>query len=261
MKMTWLFLIALALAACGPAIETPVAVTATRRVVTATPRPTDRPSATAVVPETAACATGRRETAQVLDVVDGDTIEVLIGGDVFSVRYIGIDTPETGMPLADEATTWNASLVDHQIVTLISDVSDVDRYGRLLRYVVADGIFVNFDLVLEGLASAEDYPPDSACAESLANGQTTATLLGFGMWEVAPTPMPTRRPTLPPPPLVFPTSPPAQSNCHPSYPTVCIPPPPPDLDCGDIPYRRFSVTGSDPHGFDGDDDGIGCESG
>ena len=50
-------------------------------------------------------------------------------------------------------------------------------------------------------------------------------------------------------------------NCHPSYPTVCIPPPPPDLDCGDIPYRRFAVVGSDPHRFDGDNDGIGCESG
>jgi hypothetical protein len=50
------------------------------------------------------------------------------------------------------------------------------------------------------------------------------------------------------------------STCHPSYPTVCIPPPPPDLDCGDISYRRFTVGGTDPHGFDGDHDGVGCES-
>jgi len=49
-------------------------------------------------------------------------------------------------------------------------------------------------------------------------------------------------------------------RCHPSYPTVCIPPSPPDLDCGDIQYRRFAVVGSDPHRFDGDHDGIGCES-
>jgi micrococcal nuclease len=49
-------------------------------------------------------------------------------------------------------------------------------------------------------------------------------------------------------------------NCDPSYPDVCIPPPPPDLDCGEIPYRRFRVIGSDPHHFDGDHDGIGCES-
>jgi endonuclease YncB( thermonuclease family) len=50
-------------------------------------------------------------------------------------------------------------------------------------------------------------------------------------------------------------------NCDPSYPSVCIPPYPPDLDCGDISFRRFDVIGSDPHGFDSDNDGIGCESG
>lgn len=50
-------------------------------------------------------------------------------------------------------------------------------------------------------------------------------------------------------------------NCDPAYPTVCIPSPPPDLDCGDIPHRRFEVLPPDPHGFDGNDnDGLGCES-
>ncbi len=48
-------------------------------------------------------------------------------------------------------------------------------------------------------------------------------------------------------------------DCDPSYPTVCIPPAPPDLDCGEIPYRRFRVVGDDPHGFDRDRDGVGCE--
>lgn len=51
------------------------------------------------------------------------------------------------------------------------------------------------------------------------------------------------------------------SSCDSSYPDVCIPPYPPDLDCGDITERRFAVRGPDPHGFDGDNDGIGCESG
>jgi hypothetical protein len=49
-------------------------------------------------------------------------------------------------------------------------------------------------------------------------------------------------------------------GCDPSYPTVCIKPPPPDLDCGDIPHTNFKVVGSDPHGFDGDNDGVGCET-
>ena len=50
------------------------------------------------------------------------------------------------------------------------------------------------------------------------------------------------------------------SKCDPSYPDFCIPPPPPDLNCADIPQKRFTVTGADPQGFDRDGDGIGCES-
>jgi hypothetical protein len=62
----------------------------------------------------------------------------------------------------------------------------------------------------------------------------------------------------PPPP------PPQGGKCAASYPTVCIPPPPPDLNCGDIPYRNFrvrwDVADPDPHHFDGDRDGVGCET-
>lgn len=84
-----------------------------------------------------------------------------------------------------------------------------------------------------------------------------------------PTPVPTDPPTAPPPPPptqppapVIVTEPPApQPACDPSYPTVCIPPYPPDLDCGDITHRKFTVLPPDPHGFDGNDkDGVGCES-
>jgi hypothetical protein len=65
-----------------------------------------------------------------------------------------------------------------------------------------------------------------------------------------PAPRPTLRPKPPAP----------ASSCDPSYPTVCIPPAPPDLDCGQIPHRDFAVRGADPHGFDGNQDGVGCES-
>jgi hypothetical protein len=51
-----------------------------------------------------------------------------------------------------------------------------------------------------------------------------------------------------------------EANCDPSYPGVCIPPYPPDLNCGDISDKRFEVLPPDPHGFDGEGDGIGCES-
>ena len=52
----------------------------------------------------------------------------------------------------------------------------------------------------------------------------------------------------------------AQSQCDPSYPDVCIAPAPPDLDCADVPYQNFRVLQPDPHRFDGDKDGIGCEA-
>ena len=63
-----------------------------------------------------------------------------------------------------------------------------------------------------------------------------------------------------PPIAVVPPSLPPTGNCDPSYPDVCIPPAPPDLDCGDITDRRFRVLPPDPHRFDGDGNGIGCES-
>jgi hypothetical protein len=69
-------------------------------------------------------------------------------------------------------------------------------------------------------------------------------------------------PTSTPAPVIAPTDTPAlppAANCDPSYPDVCIPPPPPDLDCGDIPYQNFRVLPPDPHRFDRDKDGIGCQ--
>ncbi len=51
-----------------------------------------------------------------------------------------------------------------------------------------------------------------------------------------------------------------ETDCDPSYPDVCIPSAPPDLDCGDISFRDFTVLQPDPHRFDGNYDGIGCES-
>ena len=55
------------------------------------------------------------------------------------------------------------------------------------------------------------------------------------------------------PPLASPV------DCDPAYPDVCIPPPPPDLQCADVAFRNFRVLAPDPHNFDGNDDGEGCE--
>lgn len=72
----------------------------------------------------------------------------------------------------------------------------------------------------------------------------------------------TRMPFAPAPPASPSTTPGPTlgSGCDPAYPGVCIPPPPPDLDCGQITFRNFVVLAPDPHRFDGDGDGIGCEA-
>jgi micrococcal nuclease len=230
------------------------------REATATSEPTNTP-----LPPTNTPPYPPGDSATVVGVIDGDTIDVDIGGTVYRVRYIGMDTPEQGMPYFDEATQANANLVAGQTVILVKDVSETDQFGRLLRYVyLTNGTMVNAELVRQGYAQVATYPPDVRHQDLFSQLQETARNSGAGLWGVPTnTPIPPTntpapvQPTQPPP---QPTQPPAQ-NCDPSYPTVCIPPYPPDLDCGEIPYRRFEVLQPDPHGFDGDNDGVGCESG
>ena len=105
------------------------------------------------------------EQATVTRVIDGDTIEVLMNATTHRVRYIGMNTPETYETCADEATRANAALVEGRTVVMIRDVSETDRYGRLLRYVYVDDTFVNAELVRDGFAEAADYPPDIANSE------------------------------------------------------------------------------------------------
>ena len=110
------------------------------------------------------------------------------------------------------------------------------------------------------LASAVFVVTTLGCS---AEGSETASspspaIIGEAPLAVEPTSAPLAPPAAEPAPP--PAPPPAQGNCDPSYPTVCIPPAPPDLNCGDITFRRFTVLPPDPHGFDGDSDGVGCES-
>jgi micrococcal nuclease len=183
--------------------------------------------------------------ARVLHVTDGDSIVVEMDGEAREVRYIGIDCPEGTELLGPEAARENAALVAGKVVALERDVSETDRYGRLLRYVWVGDLLVNAELVRLGLARARAYPPDVRYQDLLARLEREAREAGRGVWGLPPTP----------------TTVPSSGNCDPAYPTVCIPPPPPDLDCGDIPYRRFPVLPPDPHHFDGDHDGVGCEGG
>lgn len=214
---------------------------------TRTPSPTSDPLHIPSIAE-ASCLprNSMRQQARLVSIVDGDTIEVEIDGAVYELRYIGIDTPERNFAFGEEAAARNQRLLGDQPLLLIKDQTETDRYGRLLRYVIAGDSFVNYELVRLGLAEAIAYEPDTACHAAFQEVQAAAAGANLGLW----VPTPTADPVLPPLP----------SGCSPYYPDVCIAPPPPDLDCGDIPYRRFTVYSPDPHNFDGDHDGIGCES-
>lgn len=201
--------------------------------------------------------TGRTERALVVRVTDGDTIVVDRGRGPERLRYIGVDTPESVKPgspvepMALEASRANEALVAGREVVLERDVSDVDQYGRLLRYVwLRDGddwLLVNLELVRRGFAQVVTYPPDVRYVERYLDAQSAARDGGLGLWaEPEATP---------------PIEEPGRAGCDTSYPSVCIPPAPPDLDCGDIEARRFEVLPPDPHRFDGNGDGVGCEAG
>ena len=122
------------------------------------------------------------DTVLVQRVVDGDTI-VLAGGE--RVRYLGIDTPEvTGVPelFGPEATEANQRLVEGRRVRLERDVTDRDRFDRLLRYVYVDGVMVNAELLLEGFARVLVYPPDSRYAQCFVALEEEAREDGRGLW-------------------------------------------------------------------------------
>jgi len=125
-----------------------------------------------------ACST-TSEKVLVTRVIDGDTIEIY-GGD--RVRYIGMDTPERGEPYYLEATAKNAELVEGKEVRLEKDTSEKDRYGRLLRYIYVDDLFVNAELVRLGYARAYPYPPDTYYAELFSQLELEAKQAGRGRW-------------------------------------------------------------------------------
>jgi len=121
----------------------------------------------------------------VSQVIDGDTI-MLDSGE--SVRYLGMDTPETHHPIqglecyGPEATERNRELVDGEAVRLEADTTDRDAYGRLLRYVYVGNTFINAVLVEEGFAYSSFYPPDTKHYDELLELELSAEAGGLGLW-------------------------------------------------------------------------------
>jgi endonuclease YncB( thermonuclease family) len=198
--------------------------------------------------------------AHVARVVDGDTLA--LAGEA-RVRLLQIDAPELG---SGECYSRRAAGVLRSLVPAGTRVrlhadrrlDRVDRYGRLLRYVFRHELNVNIALVRRGAATVWFYGGvRGRYARRLLAAARRARAQKRGLWGACRARRDPYRPAA--------TWPKRHRHrgrrCDPSYPTVCIPPPPPDLDCGDIRYRRFKVVGRDPHHFDGDHDGVGCEVG
>ena len=120
------------------------------------------------------------DSATVTNIIDGDTIDVSINGSEYRVRYVGINTPERDEACFQEASNANAALVQGQTVTLVRDVSETDRFGRLLRYVYVNGLNVNAELVRTGFAEAVEYPPDTAQTASFRDLEVQAQAVNSG---------------------------------------------------------------------------------
>jgi len=170
--------------------------------------------------------TARCFTGKVTDVIDGDTIRV----GAQSIRFSLASTPELNE---------SGGLDAKQFVELICPVGSdalVDEddgqtegsYGRIVAVIYCNGINLNEAVIEAGFGTVDTRFCDKS---EFKNEEWTGCSVKI-----------------------------IEDSCDPSYPDFCIPSPPPDLDCKDIPQKRFTVIGSDPHRFDGDKDGIGCES-
>lgn len=132
-------------------------------------------------PDPAPSAPAGGDEAVVTRVIDGDTIDVrLANGQQARVRYIGVNTPERDELCFSEATAANAALVNNQRVRLVRDVSDTDRFDRLLRYVWVGSTFVNRELVAQGWAEAVLFEPNRAHFETFRELEQQAARANIG---------------------------------------------------------------------------------
>ena len=182
-------------------------------------------------------------TSKVERIIDGDTLQI----EGYTIRLSLTNTPEANEIGFSEAIGFTKKLcpIGSTITVDQDDKQPYDKYGRLLGLVYCDDQTLNSELLYSGHANIlTEY-----CSTSEFNDEIWAQQ--FGCTTINENKSGDSKATTKPLP--------PKENCDSSYPDVCIPSPPPDLDCREIPYRNFKVLPPDPHRFDGDKDGIGCE--
>lgn len=194
-------------------------------------------------------------TVPVARVVDGDTIDVTIWTETRRVRLLLVDTPEVRPAecYGPEASAYVTSLLpEGSAVRLERDVRDKDAFGRLLRYVyLADGRVLNELLIEGGYARIYDSGDEEQHGQRLRDAEARAREAGAGLWTACETEDEDDTDA---------GASSSEDGCDDAYPDVCIPPPPPNLNCADLEYRDIRVLSPDPHGLDRDGDGVGCRS-
>ncbi len=126
------------------------------------------------------------QPAKVISVVDGDTIEVDLDGKLEKVRYLMVDTPEiqANDPKPGRlAKEYNTKMVEGKTVFLVRDTTNRDDFGRLLRFVIVDGINVNYELVEQGFATTFIRPPDMLCSTEYTQAMLDAFQDRVGIWK------------------------------------------------------------------------------
>lgn len=177
-KPTLFILLGVIFLVIGLLIEQPSGIPQEKLVRSVFPSPTRSLSETPTVKE-------KQELFFVTKVIDGDTIEIE-GGK--RVRYIGIDTPETKDPrkgvecFGHEAAEKNRELVSGKNVRLEKDILETDKFGRLLRYVFVDDLFINDYLVRQGYALVTTFPPDVKYQKLFIEAQKEARENKRGLW-------------------------------------------------------------------------------
>jgi micrococcal nuclease len=213
------------------------------------------------------------QAAIVLSITDGDTlhIQAIRSGAVLrstadvTVRLLEIDTPETVHPsqpvgcYGPEASNALKRLAPPgSKVWVAADQDLLDPYDRTLLYMwTSHGTFINLKMVRNGFARAVLYEPNDRFIDVMRQAEQSARAGNRGLWDACSHfGVAQHRPVASPSPK---TPPAPAGNCDPSYTGACIPPYPPDIDCGELAVSGFTVVGADPHGFDADGDGTACE--
>jgi len=232
------------------------------------------------------CALG-----QVTHVTDGDTFKAeviwhhpdydcqIVNGQVYTIRLIGVDTPETVHPsrpvecYGPEASDFTKDLLEGRHVCLLRDISCTGKYGRLLAYVWVDTdpnhagceTWLDAELVKQGYARVKAYPPDTSFHGVFKALECEAYQAGRGLWGACDYPPPTGCGVTPAPTPPEPTATPPEPTPTLTVTDPCGPCAATDCNCSDFATWQqaqacLDAHPGDPFRLDGDNDGIACES-